>query len=99
MAVEPPSSHAEGEVRVRQNLRILSRHDVGRIHAKVRDTRRDVQHKATSAVVKAASVVVTETLNVKGMIRNGRLSLSDLFFLWSGRHAEGYRVVRSHAGL
>ena len=49
---------------------------VGRIHAQVRDQRRDVQHKATSALVKAASAVVTEDLNVKGMVRNRRLALS-----------------------
>jgi putative transposase len=49
---------------------------VGRIHAKVRDARRDAQHKATSSLVNAASAVVTETLNVKGMVRNKNLALS-----------------------
>jgi transposase, IS605 OrfB family, central region len=49
---------------------------VGRIHAKVRDTRRDGQHKATSALVAAASAVVTENLNIVGMMRNRHLALS-----------------------
>lgn len=49
---------------------------VGRIHALARQMRRDGQHKATSSLVKAASAIVTETLNVKGMVKNKRLSLS-----------------------
>lgn len=49
---------------------------VGRLHAQVRDARRDGQHKATSSLVKAASAIVTETLNIKGMVKNRRLSLS-----------------------
>jgi putative transposase len=86
--VKPPKALRRALKRLKRAQRCLSRrqkgsanrkkqaNQVGRIHAKVRDTRRDVQHKATSAVVKAATAVVTETLNVKGMIRNGRLSLS-----------------------
>ena len=34
------------------------------------------QKKATSSLVKVASAIVTETLNVKGMVKNKRLSLS-----------------------
>lgn len=49
---------------------------VARIHARVRDTRRDAQHQATAALVKSASAVVTETLGVKNMVRNRSLALS-----------------------
>ncbi|WP_246661288.1 transposase [Rhizobium sp. MHM7A] len=49
---------------------------VGRLHAKVRDTRRDVQHKTTSALVRDASAVITENLNIKAMVKNRHLALS-----------------------
>lgn len=86
--VKPPKSLRKALKRLRRAQRVLARRTkggsnrrrqvrlVGRIHAKVRDTRRDVQHKATSALVRAASVVVTEDLNVRGMVRNARLALS-----------------------
>jgi putative transposase len=86
--VKPPKALRRALKRLRHAQRCFARRQkgsanrkkqaklVGRIHAKVRDTRRDVQHKATSSIVKAATAVVTETLNVKGMIRNGNLSLS-----------------------
>lgn len=86
--VKPPKSLRKALKRLRRAQRVLARRKkggsnrrrqarlVGRIHAKVRDTRRDVQHKATSPLVRAASAVVTEDLNVRGMVRNGRLALS-----------------------
>jgi putative transposase len=88
VAVKPPKSLRKALKRLRRAQRTLARRRkgsanrkkqarlVGRIHAKARDTRRDVQHKATSALVAAASAVVSEDLNVKGMVRNRRLSLS-----------------------
>jgi putative transposase len=88
VAVKPPKSLRKALKRLRRAQRTLARRRkgsanrtrqarlVGRIHAKVRDTRRDAQHKATSALVAAASAVVTEGLNVRGMIRNRRLALS-----------------------
>jgi putative transposase len=88
VAVKPPKSLRKSLKRLRRAQRTLARRrqgsanrkrqarHVGRIHAKVRDTRRDVQHKATSALVASASAVVTEDLNVKGMFRNRHLALS-----------------------
>ncbi len=88
VTVKPPKSLRKALKQLRRAQRTLARRRkgsanrtrqarlVGRIHAKVRDTRRDVQHKATSALVAAASAVVTEDLNVRGMIRNRRIALS-----------------------
>lgn len=85
---KPPKSLRKALKRLRRAQRCLARRkkgsanrarqarQVGRIHAQVRDARRDAQHKATSSIVKAATAVATETLNVKGMIRNRRLSLT-----------------------
>ena len=47
---------------------------VGRLHAKIADTRRDVQHKATTAIVRSADVIAIEDLNVAGMLKNGKLA-------------------------
>jgi putative transposase len=86
--VKPPKSLRKAQKRLRRAQRSLARRRkgsanrarqarlVGRVHAKVRDQRRDVQHKATSALVKAASVVVTEDLNIRGMVKNRHLALS-----------------------
>lgn len=86
--VKPPKSLRKAMKRLRRAQRTLARRKkssanrnrqariVGRIHAKVRDTRRDAQHQATSSLVNAASAVVTESLNIKGMVRNRHLALS-----------------------
>jgi putative transposase len=88
VVVKPPKSLRRALKRLRRAQRSLARrkkgsanrnkqvHRVGRIHARVRDTRRDIQHKATSSLVVAASAVVTETLNIKGMVKNRHLALS-----------------------
>jgi putative transposase len=47
---------------------------VGRIHARISDMRRDAQHKASIAIVRKADVIALEDLNVKGMLRNGKLA-------------------------
>ena len=45
-----------------------------RLHARVVNVRSDRRHKATTAIAKASSRVVVETLNVAGMVRNRQLS-------------------------
>jgi putative transposase len=47
---------------------------VGRLHAKIADCRRDAQHKASTAIVRKADVIALEDLNVKGMLKNGKLA-------------------------
>jgi putative transposase len=88
VTVKPSKSLRKALKRLRRAQRTLARRRkgssnrtkqarlVGRIHARVRDTRRDAQHQATSALVASASAVVTEALNVKGMLRNRHLALS-----------------------
>ena len=45
-----------------------------RVHARICNVRNDAHHKATTAIAKSAGRVVTEDLNVSGMMQNRRLA-------------------------
>jgi putative transposase len=62
----------KGEKKSNRYLRQARR--VGRLHARIQDQRRDAQHKASTVIVRKADVIALEDLNVKGMLRNGRLA-------------------------
>jgi putative transposase len=47
---------------------------VAKTHAKVRNSRRDYLHKATTAIVESQDVIVVESLRVANMVKNRRLS-------------------------
>ena len=47
---------------------------VARLHARIANVRQDTLHKLTTALVRDYRQVVIEDLNVKGMLRNRRLS-------------------------
>ena len=55
---------------------------VGRCHARIANIRKDALHKLTTGLVRKYACVVIEDLNVKGMVRNRRLSrvISDMGF-------------------
>lgn len=55
---------------------------LSRLHYKIRCIRQDSLHKLTSSLVKEFDVIAIEDLNVKGMVKNRRLSraISDLGF-------------------
>ena len=72
-------------------------HRLAVLHARISNIRKDAIHKMTSAITKSASVVVIESLNVAGMLKNHHLaksladaSLSEVHrqlkykMLWSG---------------
>lgn len=52
------------------------RRRVAAIHAKIRDSRRDYLQKQTTMIVESQDVIAVESLNVKGMVKNRRLSRS-----------------------
>lgn len=52
------------------------RHRVAVIHARIRDSRRDYLHKQTTAIVESQDVMVVESLNIRGMVKNRRLARS-----------------------
>ena len=47
---------------------------VARLHARITDKRRDFLHKLSTRLIQENGVVCLETLNVKGMMRNGKLA-------------------------
>jgi putative transposase len=47
-----------------------ARKKVARLHARIADTRRDFQHKASTRLIRENQVICLETLNVKGMLKN-----------------------------
>ncbi len=51
-----------------------ARHDVNRIHTRVRDLRKDALHKLTSSLATTYGTVVVEDLHVAGMLTNRRLA-------------------------
>lgn len=68
--------------------RAKARANVARQHARTADARRDFQHQATTALVRAQDVICVEDLNVKGMSASAR-----------GTVQQPGRKVRQKAGL
>lgn len=56
------------------NNRDKQRARVARVQEKTANKRKDALHKATTAIVRESKAVAVEDLNVKGMLRNRRLS-------------------------
>lgn len=56
------------------------RRKVARLHARVANCRRDFLHKLSTGLVRQYDVIYTESLNVKGMVKNRRLvqAISDV---------------------
>ena len=47
---------------------------VAKIHEKIRNVRHDFLHKLTNAITNESQVIVAESLNVKGMVKNEKLA-------------------------
>ena len=58
------------------NTRKKTKKRVTTLHAKVRNTRKDTHHKVARSLVDRYGVIATESLNIKGMLRNSRLARS-----------------------
>lgn len=56
------------------NRRKKVKHRLAALHEKVRNTRRDMQHKVSRSLVDRYGVIAAESLNIKGMIKNRRLA-------------------------
>ena len=49
---------------------------VAKIHEKIKNQRKDFQHKVSTRIVNENQVIISEDLNVKGMLKNHKLSKS-----------------------
>ena len=47
---------------------------VAKIHEKIRNIRHDFLHKLTNAITNESQVIIAESLNVKGMVKNKKLA-------------------------
>lgn len=56
------------------NRRKHAKQRVALLHAKVRNTRRDLHHKVARSLVDRYGVIAAESLNILGLLRNGRLA-------------------------
>ncbi len=57
---------------------------VSRLHAKVRNKRREHRHKESLSLVKRYGFIAVESLNIQGMVRNRRLSRAISGVAWGG---------------
>ncbi|MCR1898860.1 IS200/IS605 family element RNA-guided endonuclease TnpB [Irregularibacter muris] len=56
---------------------------VARLHEKISDTRKDFLHKLSSQIINENQIVVSEDLNVSGMIKNRKLAKAISDVSWS----------------
>ncbi|QNO14179.1 IS200/IS605 family element transposase accessory protein TnpB [Alkalicella caledoniensis] len=65
------------------NNRNKMRIKVARLHEKISDTRRDFLHKLSKQIINENQVIVSEDLNVRGMVRNHKLAKAISDVSWS----------------
>lgn len=56
------------------NRREIMRRKIARLHCRIADSRSNTLHQASIRIVRENQIVVTESLNVRGMMANGRLA-------------------------
>jgi putative transposase len=83
------------EIKLARTQRILSRKEKGskgrdkasiavaKVHEKITNSRNDMQHKVSSKLVKDYDLIAIEDLNVKGMVKNHKLSKAISDVAWS----------------
>ena len=77
------------------NRRKDAKHRLARLYRKIADARKDFTHKVSASIAASANVVVLETLNVAGMLKNHNLAraLSDAAMSELHRQID-YKVAR-----
>ena len=86
--IENPKYYKKTEYRIKKTQRKLSRRKkfsknykkvqmkLAKLHEKIKNQRKDFQHKWSRKIVNENQVIVSEDLNVKGMLKNHKLAKS-----------------------
>ena len=61
-----------------------ARRKVARLHARIADTRRNFQQQVSTRLIRENQVICLESLNIKGMVKNHRLSKAISDVGWGG---------------
>ena len=57
---------------------------LGAVHYRIANIRKDAHHKASTAIVRSASAIGIETLNIRGLLKNSQVSQSTIGrFTWN----------------
>lgn len=85
---ENPKYFRKSEKKLVKEQRLLSRmvkgsknynekkNKIAKIHEKIKNQRKDFQHKVSTRIVSENQVIISEDLNVKGMLKNHKLAKS-----------------------
>jgi len=76
-------SRKKGDTTLKSNNYIKQKAKVQKLHTKVYNQRKDYLHKISNEITNQYDIICVETLNVKGMIKNKRLSKSIADVAWS----------------
>ena len=86
--IENPKYYRKTEYRIKKTQRILDKCKkfsknykkvqikLAKLHEKIKNQRKDFQHKISRRIVNENQVIVSEDLNVKGMLKNHKLAKS-----------------------
>ena len=86
--IENPKHYRKTENKIKKTQRILDKCEkfsknykkvhlkLAKLHEKIKNQRKDFQHKLSRRIVNENQVIVSEDLNVKGMLKNHRLAKS-----------------------
>jgi putative transposase len=86
--IENPKYYRKTEYKIKKTQRVLSKckkfsknyknkqFKLAKLHEKIKNQRKDFQHKWSRKIVNENQVIVSEDLNVKGMLKNHKLAKS-----------------------
>ena len=86
--IENPKYYRKTEYRIKKTQRVLSKCKkfsknykkvqlkLAKLHEKIKNQRKDFQHKISRRIVNENQIIVSEDLNVKGMLKNHKLAKS-----------------------
>ncbi|MBO7691842.1 MAG: transposase [Methanobrevibacter sp.] len=86
--IENPKYYRKTEYKIKKTQRVLSKCKkfsknykkvqlkLAKLHEKIKNQRKDFQHKISRQIVNENQIIVSENLNVKGMLKNHKLAKS-----------------------